>query len=75
MCFHLLFMWSIKQSQECNVCKHTDNLELYCYYCPDTARFWTDVKNWLIPLLSINFKLGVLEILLLLGAVNINLKF
>ena len=63
-------MWSIKKSPECNVCKHTDNLEHYFYYCPDTASFWTDVKNWLKPLLSINFEFSVLEILL--GAVNIS---
>ena len=60
----------IKESRQCPICQHIDNLEHFFYYCESTKLFWVQVETWLKEKLLLNFDFTVLEILL--GAINID---
>ena len=69
-CNYKLFVWKIKQSPQCPICEHIDNLEHYFYYCESSKLFWVQVEAWLKEKLLVNFNFTVLEILL--GVINID---
>ena len=69
-CNYKLFVWKIKESPQCPICQHIDNLEHYFYYCESSKLFWVQVETWLKEKLLVNFDFTVLEILL--GAINID---
>ena len=69
-CNYKLFVWTIKQSPQCPICQHIDNLEHYFYYCESSKLFWVQVETWLKEKLLVNFNFTVLEVLL--GVINID---
>ena len=65
-----LFIWSIKDSSQCDFCSGTDNLEHFFFYCPISIVFWKQFTNWLCTSLYVSKKLSVLDVLF--GLINVN---
>ena len=72
-CNYKLFIWNINDSPCCDLCGKTDNLEHHLYYCSDTDRFWTQVKQWLNNIFELKLDFTVLEVLF--GLVNMEQKY
>lgn len=71
-CNRSLYLWSIKESDICNICDNQiqDNIEHYFFYCPHTVNFWQFFKRWWYRFSNVDITLHALDIIF--GVLNYN---
>jgi len=62
-CNYYVSRWNKTVDSNCEICKETDTLDHYFYYCVSSSKFWLSLCQWIRSSLDMGISLSVEDVL------------